>query len=167
MLKKSNKKNRDDGKKDELERILKKEKRRDYLARKNLNRFFYWQTLFVIYILNFAAIFLVSPFIFVIDGILSYFLVAIIAISVGSLLNTITVSIENLELKHHYVAFLSIPFLAVVDLVVFFELLDFLGEKFEMEPGFNESVLIILFLVAFVIPYVYSSIKNVYCNGVK
>ncbi len=172
MAKKSNKKSSDKSKDEsyekslgeekfvEIEKILKQDRNRDFLMKKNLSKFFYWQSLLVIIILNFAAVLVISPFIFILESYWSYALVAIIAFSIGTLLNYLVLSIEHLKLKHHYIALVLIPVLASVDLLVFIEFSRFFSDFFNVKVGFDAQILIFLFVLSFVAPYAYTGFKE-------
>ncbi len=149
-----------DGEIEHLKKELSKSKKRDYLRKRKLNRFFYWQTLFVIALLNFAAVLILSPFILIMQDYWSYVITAFIALTVGIMLNFLVMSIDHLELKHHYTALAAIPVLAVIDLAIFFKIFSFTGEYFDIHPQVNMVLFSLLFVVCFILPYLYAAVRG-------
>ncbi|MFW6013743.1 MAG: hypothetical protein ACOCZ6_02750 [Nanoarchaeota archaeon] len=143
-----------------LKEELSKTKKRDYLRKKTLNRFFYWQTLIVIVLLNFAAVLILSPFILIMEGHWIHIITSIIALSIGFMLNFLVTTIDHLELKHHHASLAVIPLLVVIDLAIFFKIFNFTGEYFDIQPDVNIVFFSLLFAICFILPYIYTAAKG-------
>lgn len=139
-----------------LEKTLQKETKRDYVMKKNLHNFYYWTNIIVIILLNFAGILILTPVFLFMDNLWRLVFTGIFALSLGAMLNYVSLSMSHLELKHHLIAFLIIPFLVVADIFIFRDFIGWLGETFSTDPIMRTSPLLVVFVCCMLIPYLYS-----------
>ncbi len=139
---------------DHLGQTLKQEKKRDYLMKMHLSRFYYWNLILVIILLNFLCLLVLSPFMIILDFPWIHAMVAFFALSFGFMVHHFAKAIDYLKLKHHVVAGLLVPALMFTDVIIFSEFFDFLGTRFRLTSTFNITYLMVFFVLCFSLPYI-------------
>ena len=103
---------------------------------------------------NFLGAILLIPFLLFFEGYAQYAIVAVFAIGFGLIFNFMIHSIEHLGDKHHIIAGIVVPFFAMMDIVILFSLLEKIVKKLSITVTYNYTFIVIIFIVAFLIPYV-------------
>lgn len=102
---------------------------------------------------NFLGAILLIPFLLFFEGSAQYAIVAVFAIVFGLIFNLMIHSIEHLGDKHHIIAGVVVPFFAMMDIVILFSLVEKIVKKLSIAVTYNYTFIVILFIVAFLIPY--------------
>lgn len=103
---------------------------------------------------NFIGAILLIPFLLFFEGLAQYAIVALFAIGFGFIFNLMIHYIEHLGDKHHIIAGIVVPFFALMDIVILFSLLEKIVKTLSLTATYNYTFLVIIFIVAFLIPYV-------------
>lgn len=129
-------------------------KREDRETNKIMNRVVYWTALLVAMIGNLVLSAALIPFIIVLNSIQLYIIVAVLALSFGMLFNLLLKDIENVDRKHHIIAGIFIPGLAIVNIFVITNLANHLIEIFKIENSpQNPYIISLVYVLAFLIPF--------------
>jgi hypothetical protein len=120
---------------------------------KSLNRFVYWTSLLVMFITNLLASFLLIPSMLFLSGFWLYAVVVIFGLTLGTVFSYLIRGIEHIRLKHHIFAFVFIPLLGVADIFVMSGVADRISASLRHTTHYSISVVIILYVFSFVIPY--------------
>src|SRR3989344_5949766 len=122
----------------------------------------FWSALLVIVFANVTVSLVLIPFLIALDATILYSIIAVLALTIGFLYNFLITDIGLLEKKHHRIAGVIIPFIAMTNVVV----MVLVSNKFIESLKLNNSphspwVLAIVFGIAFIVPYVIDQIKMV------
>lgn len=132
------------------ERILEKETKHDA----HFAKIVFWSALIVIIFANLLISLILTPFLIVFNKWLLYSVVIILAATIGFLYNFLVTDIGHLEKKHHVLAGIIVPVIALANMVV----MVLISNKFIVDIRINNSVhnpwiVSIVFAVAFILPY--------------
>lgn|SRR3989338_2245892 len=138
------------------ERILKSTATREI----SFSKLVFATTLVVIIFANIIVSLVLIPFLVVFDSWLLYSLVIILAGLVGFLYTFLISNITHLEQKHHLLATLIIPLIAIVNLFV----MVFVSNKYVLEmkgqlAQHNPWIISIVFALAFITPSIIEHIR--------
>lgn len=103
---------------------------------------------------NILGALLLIPFLLFFEGIAQYVIILLFAVGFGLIFNFMIHSIEHLGDKHHLIAGIIVPIFALLDIVVLFTLLEKIKEVLKVQTEYNYTFIIVLFVVAFLIPYI-------------
>lgn len=139
------------------ERILKKEERHDVYYGKVV----FWSALIVIIFANLLVSLILIPFLIVLNQVVLYSLVAVLAATIGFLYNFLITDIGHLKSKHHIIASIIIPILALINFFV----MVFVSNQFILELQINNQphnpwIMGIVFAVAFILPSIIDHIRK-------
>ena len=119
-----------------------------------------WSALLVIVIGNLMVSIIAIPFLVVLNRWVLYAVIVILAGMIGFLYNLLINDIGHLEQKHHILASILVPVLAVINLVV----IVFVSNNLIKDLNVNNKLhnpwgLSILFAVAFILPFIVDQIR--------
>lgn len=134
-------------------------KRKHHIEQK-MHRFVAITALFLLIFTNFLGALLLLPFLLFFEGAAQYTIIAIFAIGFGYLFNMMIHSIKHLGDAHHIIAGIIVPFFALADIIILFSLLDKIKETFKISTTYNYTFIVIIFIVAFLIPYIIDVISG-------
>lgn len=125
-----------------------------------LSQIVFWSALLVIVIGNIIVSFVAIPFLMFLNQWQLYVMIIILAGMIGFLYNFLINDIGHLERKHHLIASILIPVLAVINLLI----VVFVANKLIMDLGIKNNVhnpwaLSIVFAVAFILPFIVDQIR--------
>ena len=109
---------------------------------------------------NFLGAIILIPFLLFFEGYAQYAIVVLFGVGFGLIFNLMIHSIEHLGDKHHIIAGMVIPFFALLDIVILFILLEKIEKKLTISVTYNYTVIVILFIIAFLIPYFIDIIRK-------
>jgi hypothetical protein len=134
------------------------EGRKHYKTRvgERLDNLVYWISLVLLALFNLIACFFLIPFLILFEGWKVYLAVAGFGFMFGFLFNLLILGIEHLEQRHSLVAGIFIPLLAVIDISVILNITEKLGKIFVKQPTYSTSLVIVIFISAFIVPYVFA-----------
>jgi len=119
-----------------------------------------WSALLVIVLGNVIVSFVAIPLMIFLDKWILYLSIAVLAGMIGFLYNFLINDIGHLERKHHILASIIIPVLAVINLVV----VVFISNNLIKDLNVNNNLhnpwgLSILFAVSFILPFIIDQIR--------
>ena len=121
------------------------------------NRILFWSMLFVIIIGNALIALILIPFLLVFDKFAVNIFIVVIGFAVGLLFNFLVWDIEHLTIKHHLLAAIIIPVLAIVDLYAIVKISNAINEVFEITVIRGDPILIsAVYVIAFLVPYLWT-----------
>jgi hypothetical protein len=134
------------------------EGRKQYKARvgEKLDNLVYWLSLVLLALFNLIACFFLIPFLILFEGWKVYVAVTGFGFMFGFLFNLLILGIEHLKHKHSIIAGVFIPLLAVLDISLILSITDRLDKVMVKQATYNESIVIVLFISAFVLPYIFA-----------
>ena len=139
-----------------IERRRREDKSRTYVS---MNRMLYWSALIVIVLGNFAISMFLIPFLLVLKKIGLDIIIVTIAFAFGLLFNLLVMDIEHVEKKHHLFAVIMIPIIALVNFIIMVNVANSLGEAMNLPiTRQNPYFISLIYVIAFVLPYLYSLI---------
>lgn len=122
---------------------------------KQMNPVVYWLTLIVAIVATMVISVVLIPFMLAIESAASlYLVVGLLALAFGFFFNLLLTDIEHVDPKHHVIAGVFIPALAVINIIIVINVtsvLDkvLLGESF----AHNALIIAVVYVVAFIAPY--------------
>jgi len=121
----------------------------------------FWSALVVIIFANLLISLVLIPFLIVLDSWILYFTIAVLALIIGFLYDLLVTDIKILERKHHLLAGLIIPILALINIVVMVLVSNrFIADlKLQNQPH-NPWILGVVFAVALIMPYLVNRIRG-------
>ncbi|MBW2999066.1 chloride channel protein [Candidatus Woesearchaeota archaeon] len=135
-------------------------KKKNIIFYQQMSPITYWTMLIVAIIGNLIISMVLIPFLIVLPNFKLYVIIGVIGFAFGALFNLLLRSIENIDYKHHIVAGIFIPAIAVVNIYVITTLANSLS--FSIEKGLirttlfhqNPILVSLIYVGAFVLPYV-------------
>jgi len=128
-----------------------------------LDKLVYWVALILAVIGNIILSVVLIPFLLVLNNIQLYIFVVILASSFGLLFSQLLKDIEGLDKKHHIIAGIFIPALALINVYVMVNLANHLDKIFKLSKGLHNPILIsIVYVVFFIFPYIFRLIARHY-----
>ncbi len=122
---------------------------------RHFSKIVFWSALVVVVFANIIVSLVLIPFLIVLNQWLLYTLVVVLAGTVGFLYNFLVMDISHLERKHHLLAAVLLPLLALGNLLA----VVLIANRFITELNVNNPlhvpwVIAVVFAVAFILPYV-------------
>ena len=138
------------------EAILKKEEKIDVF----FSKLVFWTVLIVILFANILVSLILVPFLIVFTPLILYLVIIILAGAIGFLYNFLINDIQHLERRHHALASIIIPLIALINML----LVVVISNKFITKLQINVSehnpwLIAIVFAAAFIFPYVIDRIR--------
>ena len=139
------------------EEILERSTRHDVF----LSTLVFWSALVVIIFANVVVSFVLVPFLVVFDMWVLYTIIILLAGVVGFLYHFLISDIGHLETKHHILASIIVPVLALANMIVVVVVSNRCIEGVEIKNiPHNPYIIAIVFAVAFILPTIVLQIKN-------
>lgn len=120
---------------------------------KFLDRRIYWILLAVVIAANFAISIALMPVLMALKGIFLYFVLVVMGILFGLLLELVIRSIEHLEKRHHTVLAVLIPLIALINLLVVSNVSNDLSKILGLTNLHNPVIVAVAYAASFVLPY--------------
>ncbi len=140
--------------------ILKHRKKQQVMLVYKLDRFVYWVSLVLLALFNLVACFFLIPFLMFFTGFYLFLMVALFGFVFGFLFNMLIMGIEHLENKHHLIAGMFIPLLAVLDITLILRIVDSINRILIHKVEYNPGEIVIIFVFSFVLPYLFSVVTH-------
>lgn len=146
--------------------IIKKAEEKKPPIIKFLDSITYWTILIVAIIGNMIISIILIPFLLAFKKIPLYFTIIILSAMFGYLFDQLIRDLENIESKHHIIAWVFIPALAIIDTYYMASFTNHLTETLKLSIAINSPILIsVTYVVAFIIPYITHNLIEVYYGG--
>ena len=121
------------------------------------NRILYWTVIFVIIIGNFMISLMLVPFLLVFNKLAMDVLVVVVGFAFGALFNLLILDIEQVSKRHHLIAAIIIPVLALINISVMTTIANALNEVLRTSTIRESPITVsVLYVVAFMLPYLWS-----------
>lgn len=125
------------------------------------SKIIFWSALVVIIFANLIVSLVLIPFLIVFNRWILYFTVAVLAVVIGFLYNLLVLDIGHLEKKHHLLARVIIPFLAISNMIVMVLVSNrFIAELEIMNAPHNPWIIGLIFAASFSAPYFLNRIRK-------
>lgn len=132
--------------------------------KKPLYQFFdkiiYWIALLILIFGNFFMSLLLIPSILLIEGILLYVIIGVIALLFGFFYDLIIRELEKLEIDHKIVEGLFIPVLSIINIYIIIGLVNYTVQKLNYENQNNLFVVGVIYITFFILPYIMNLIEH-------
>ena len=139
--------------------IIQKAEERKSPKIKFLDSIIYWFILIVAIIGNLIISILLIPFLLAFKTLPLYLIIFILAVMFGFLFSQLIKDIENLERKHHIIAWAFIPALAVINTYYMTSFANHLTETLKLPLTQHSPLLIsVTYVFAFILPYIINSL---------
>ncbi|MBS3115926.1 hypothetical protein J4482_04900 [Candidatus Woesearchaeota archaeon] len=127
---------------------------------KQMNPVVYWLTLIISIVANMVVSVVLIPFLLTVkDALTLYFIIGLLALTFGFFFNLLLTDIENVDPKHHVIAGVFIPALAVINIFIVINVTSVLDKVLlGGQLTQNAFVIAIVYVVAFIAPYLVNKI---------
>jgi hypothetical protein len=123
--------------------------------RKKMNRILYWSTLILVIVANTIVSIIMVPFLLVLSTFSLYFIIGILGLVLGSLFNLLIRDIEHVDPKHHVVAGVFLPAIAIVNIYIMVNFANRFNEALNISPIHQNPIIVsLIYVIAFLLPYV-------------
>lgn len=120
------------------------------------NRSVFWTMFFVIIIGNIIISILMIPFLLVLNLPFLDFIIIVLGLSFGFLFNFLITDIRHITFKHHLIAGIIIPLVAIVNFFFMTTIANNLNDYLEVSNiRQNPYTISIIYMVAFILPYLF------------
>ena len=134
----------------QAEKILERTEKHDVF----FSKIIFWSALIVIIFANLIVSLVLIPFLIVLNQWVLYFTVVILAGTIGFLYTFLITDIGHLEKKHHILAGIIVPVLALANMTIMVIVSNrFIADLKINNPAHNPWLIAIVFVVAFILPY--------------
>jgi len=126
-----------------------------------LSKIVFWSALVVIIFANLLVSLVLIPFLIFISNWSLYLITVVLAATVGFLYNLLIMDIGHLGRKHHVLAGIFVPLLAILNVVIMVLVSNKFILALQQEPSFgvnsvhNPVVVAGIFAIAFILPYLF------------
>ena len=131
------------------EAVLERDDRRDLY----LMKIVFWSALLVIVFANLIVALLLIPFLIVLEGWSLYLIVVILGVMVGFLYNFLITDIGHLQKRHHLLAGIIVPLLALSNMVITIIISNRFITDLKISQPHHSIIIGIVFAAAFILPY--------------
>lgn len=120
----------------------------------HFSKIVFWSALVVIIFANLVVSLILIPFLIVLNQLVLYAIVVLLAGTIGFLYNFLVTNIGHLERKHHLWAGVLVPLIALANVVVMVLVSNrFITDLQVNNPLHNAWLTALVFAVAFILPY--------------
>ena len=138
---------------------LRKLKKDEKISRK-MSKIVYWLALLVTIIGNLVISAALIPFLIALKDVQIYLIIIILAIAFGLLFDLLLRDIEHLDFRHHIIAVIFIPGMAILNLFIITELSNRLIEILKVVNVEHDPIRIsLIYATVFMIPYIITRIR--------
>lgn len=128
---------------------------------KKLNVIIYWGVLLIAIIGNLVLSVALIPFLLVLSNFHLYLIISIMAVAFGLLFNLVIRDIEVMDKRHHVIAGVFIPALAVINVIVMTNISNYLIEVSNLKNIMHNPIAVsIVYVVFFITPYLISKMLD-------
>ncbi len=125
---------------------------------KSMNPLVYWLSLVISIIANMVVSVVLIPFMLAVNNAVTlYSIVALLALSFGFFFNLLLTDIEHIDPRHHVIAGIFIPALALINILIVVNVTNVIDKVlFGAQFSQNEMAIALVYVVAFIAPYLVS-----------
>lgn len=127
---------------------------------KQMNPVVYWLTLIIAIVANMVISVVLIPFMLAIESAYTlYLVVGLLALAFGFFFNLLLTDIEQVDPKHHVIAGIFIPALAVINIMIVINVTSVLDKVLLGAQFAHNSIMIAaVYVIAFIAPYIISKL---------
>ncbi len=120
----------------------------------HFSKIVFWCALFVTIIGNIVLSLILVPFLLLLNNLIVYAIVVLLALMMGFIYNFLVTDIGHLQLKHHLLAAIIIPCIALANIFIMVLASNKLVARAELQAApQNAGIIAFLFAIVFMIPY--------------
>ena len=140
------------------ENILERAEKHDVF----FSRMVLWSAIIVVIFANLLISLILIPFLVVLNSWILYSIIAILGGVIGFLYNFLITDIGHLEKKHHILAGILVPIIALINIFIMILVSNKFTSNltFVNNPEHNPLILSIIFAIALIIPYLLYKLKR-------
>lgn len=121
----------------------------------------YWVTLFVLTIFNIILSLMLVPFFIFFQHSFVYVFIVIFACGFGYVFNFLLKDIEFSDPRHHIIAGLFIPAIAIINIYIVINLTNYFIQLSKINQlSYNPYITSFIYVISFMIPYVYTRVPH-------
>ena len=121
-------------------------------------KFVFWTALLVIIFANVLVSLILIPFLLVFNGLFLYIIIVFLAGTIGFMYNFLVNDAEHLERRHHAIASIIIPIIALVNVLIMVVTSNRYAVQVKAVPH-NPILIAVVFAGVFILPYVMDRIR--------
>jgi hypothetical protein len=122
---------------------------------KKMNRILYWSTLVLVIVANTVVSIVMVPFLLILSRLSLYFIISVLGLVFGALFNLLIRDIEHIDPRHHIIAGIFLPAIAIVNIYVMVNFANRFNEALNISPVHQNPVIVsAVYVIAFLLPYV-------------
>ena len=138
------------------EATLEKSNPQDYL----FSRMVFWSAMIVIIFANLIVALVMIPFLVALNKLILIFIISLLGLSIGFLYNLLITDLGQLRKKHHILAGILIPLIAITNFFITVYISNRLISDLKINsPQHNPWVISLVFVISFIIPYLFSQLR--------
>lgn len=118
------------------------------------SRIIYYTTLLILTVCNFIVTLTLIPFVLTLENINVYLVAAGLGLVFGLLFNTLVRDIEHLRPKHHILAAVFIPLVALINFYLISVIISRISKVLMISVNINPLILGLIFCILFITPLV-------------
>ncbi len=129
---------------------------------RKMNPILYWMTLIIAIVGNMLISVILIPFLLAVKSAIAlYFIIALLGISFGFLFNVLLTDIEHIDPRHHVIAGIFIPAIALINIFIVVNITNTIEQViFKTTIQENSIVIGIIYVAAFIGPYAFTKITD-------
>ncbi len=124
------------------------------------NRILYWMSLLVLTISNFVISIVLIPFLLTINNYFLYIIIILLGIIFGSLFELLIEDIEHLNKKHHAIALIFIPAIAIINIFVTVNIANNINQFLKFNIIHEPIIISAIYVISFLTPYIIGRFKS-------
>lgn len=130
---------------------------------KKMNPILYWMTLIVAIIGNMIISVILIPLLIAIESAVAlYSIIALLGLAFGFLFNVLLIDIEQIDPKHHVIAGIFIPVIALINIFIVVNITNIIDQAiFGTQIQQNAFIIGIIYVAAFIGPYLVTKAMDV------
>ncbi len=136
-----------------------KEKKRT-LYKKSMNPVLYWAGLLMAIIGNLLIGVVLVPLMLVLSSTFLYVIIAILGIGFGSMFHLLLNDIEHIDQRHHVIAGVFLPAIALITIYVIVDVVNYLSRALNIPSLHSPIILSVIYVVSFTVPYGYTKLSE-------
>ncbi|MBI1969907.1 hypothetical protein HYS48_04395 [Candidatus Woesearchaeota archaeon] len=137
------------------------EKQEKHIAfKQETNKIVYWSVILILVILNLLIIFVLLPILILADPTFVEVIVIFLGLIFGWIYNLLISDIEHIEARHHIVAAMFIPAVAILNIFIVVAVANGFSSKLNIPIQQHPIILSITYVTAFLLPYLITLIKE-------
>ena len=132
-----------------------------------LDKIVYWFALILAIVGNIILSVVLIPFLLALKNIHLYPVIIVIAFSFGLLFSILLRDIDGLDKRHHVIAGIFLPCLALINVYVMVNLANYLDKALKTTTTPHSPILIsIIYVAFFILPYIFNLLTKKYENNI-